>query len=168
MLIKLRFRFPEIIFRDTSGGCDFCNGGYYWSSQRPFAQSDGAPKTSQPGQQQQQQEAWWERALDPIAVFTLALGVVAGAQLGFFYWQLRLIRESLEDAKTAASAATAVANAANSTAIAARSKSTSQKLEFLIWSGLISMPDHVRLSLVLLSIHHPRKDIFSKVIQWKF
>jgi hypothetical protein len=121
MLIKLRFRFPEIIFQDTFGGCDFCNGRYFWSSQRPFTQSDGAPKTSQPGnQQQQQQEAWWERALDPIAVFTLGLGVVAGAQLGFFYWQLRLIRESLEDAKTAASAATAVANAANSTAIAAQ------------------------------------------------
>jgi hypothetical protein len=49
---------------------------------------------------------------DAAGFFTLLLVVVGVFQLGLFYYQLRLIRESLEDARVAADAATKSANAA--------------------------------------------------------
>jgi len=45
-------------------------------------------------------EATWK-----LASFTLALAVFAAVQVGFFFWQLRLIRDSLDDARIAAEAA---------------------------------------------------------------
>jgi hypothetical protein len=82
------------------------------SSQRPFAQGDSATKASESTGNKQQKETWWERAADPIAIFTLGLVIIGGAQLAFFYWQLRFIRESLDDAKQAADSTTSAAAAA--------------------------------------------------------
>jgi hypothetical protein len=56
---------------------------------------------------------WWQQASEPISLFTLGLILVGLAQLLLFLWQLRLIRESLTDAKEAAQAGTAAANAAS-------------------------------------------------------
>jgi hypothetical protein len=49
---------------------------------------------------------------DPVAIATFCLVVVGIAQLALFYWQLRLIRKSLADAKTTAVAAKESADAA--------------------------------------------------------
>jgi hypothetical protein len=51
-----------------------------------------------------------------LAYFTLALAGFAAVQVGLFFWQLRLIRDSLDDAKSAATAAGTAANAAERTA----------------------------------------------------
>lgn len=48
---------------------------------------------------------WKTLAADPVAAFTLGLVLVGLFQVGLFYVQLRLIRESLDDAKVAAGAA---------------------------------------------------------------
>jgi hypothetical protein len=51
-------------------------------------------------------EAFWEwTTKEATGFFTLSLVVVGGLQLGLFYWQLKLIRESLVDTKKAADAA---------------------------------------------------------------
>lgn len=98
----------------------FAMGLVIASSQRPSAQGNGTEKTGQSSGKQQQQEAWWELATEPIAVFTLCLVLVGSAQLGVFYWQLRLIRQSLADAKTAADAAKESADTAKIQAEVAR------------------------------------------------
>jgi hypothetical protein len=57
---------------------------------------------------------------DAAGFFTFLLVVVGGLQLGFFAWQLRLIRESLDDTKIAAEAAKQSADAAKIQAETAR------------------------------------------------
>ncbi len=75
-------------------------------------QSQGPGKPGDPGSKNEQQEPWWQRAAtDPIAVFTLGLVLVGAFQVGLFYVQLKLIRESLDDAKISATAAKVGANA---------------------------------------------------------
>ncbi|MGA8729964.1 MAG: hypothetical protein WB608_14520, partial [Terracidiphilus sp.] len=67
-----------------------------------------------------QRETWWQwTTKDPtglytfcVAIVTGALVVVVGIQAGLFVWQLRLIRESIGDAKVTANAAAAAATAA--------------------------------------------------------
>jgi hypothetical protein len=51
-----------------------------------------------------------------IAIFTIVLALVAAIQAGFFFWQLRMLRRSLEDSKTAADAAKVAAQAAKQSA----------------------------------------------------
>lgn len=75
------------------------------SSTHPLAEGDRPKRTPHIEQAQQQDESWWERAADPVAIFTACLVIVGCAQLFLFYWQLRLIRESLADAKEAADGA---------------------------------------------------------------
>jgi hypothetical protein len=49
---------------------------------------------------------------DAAGFFTLLVAIIGGGQLVLFWWQLRLIRKSLIDAKQAAAAATQGARAA--------------------------------------------------------
>jgi hypothetical protein len=86
--------------------------GILFSSQYPrqTAQSDSSEKTNQPPNNKSEPKSFWEPlSTDPIAAFTLGLLFVGMAQAGFFYVQLRLIRESLGPAQKAALAAQAAA-----------------------------------------------------------
>lgn len=88
-------------------------------TQHQSPQSEGSGKANQFRIPHNLQETWWQRASDPVATFTFCLVVVGSFQLGLFLWQLRLIRESLDDAKIAADAAKESADAANRSAILA-------------------------------------------------
>jgi hypothetical protein len=78
------------------------------SSQHPTAQPNSAAKTDNPANQQKEKDGW----PDPLVIVTFLLVIVGTAQLGLFYRQLTLIRESLVDAKKAADAAEGAASAA--------------------------------------------------------
>jgi hypothetical protein len=91
-----------------------------WSSQSPPSNPNSPAKYENTNKNQQQQEGWWERAREPIAVFTFWLVIVGAVQIGFFYRQLKLIRESLDDAKIAADAAKESADVAKIQAETAR------------------------------------------------
>jgi hypothetical protein len=50
-----------------------------------------------------------------IAIFTIVLAFVAAIQAGFFFWQLKMMKSSLADSKTAANAAEVAATIASNT-----------------------------------------------------
>jgi hypothetical protein len=78
------------------------------SSQGPSSNPNDPAKNNSSGNQQKQEGGWGE----PIVVVTFLLFAVGAAQLGLFYRQLKLIRESLEPATAAAKAAKDTAAAA--------------------------------------------------------
>jgi hypothetical protein len=76
------------------------------SSQGQSANRQSTEKSSYENAKTEPNEGVWHWLThDAAGFFTLWLVIVGGFQLGFFYWQLRLIRESLDDAKIAADAA---------------------------------------------------------------
>jgi hypothetical protein len=78
MLIKLRFRFPDVFLGVLLAVAIFAIGATFWSSYGPSSQPDRSAKTGNAADQQKQQEGWWERATDPLSVITLLL-VIVGA-----------------------------------------------------------------------------------------
>jgi hypothetical protein len=119
----LRFRVSDIFLGAILGvatlgfaifAMGFVLGSSQYSSQS--TQSQGPEKTNGSESKYEQQEPWWQRAVDPIAVFTLCLVLVGAFQVGLFYVQLKVIRESLGDAKKAADAADVSAKAAKMSA----------------------------------------------------
>ena len=101
----LRFRIPDIFLGAilgvaTLGFAIFAMGFVLGSSQYSGhpTQSQGPEKTNGSESNNEQQEPWWQRAAtDPIAVFTLCLVLVGAFQVGLFYVQLKIIRDSLID-----------------------------------------------------------------------
>jgi hypothetical protein len=107
MLIKLRFRFPDVLFGVLLAVAIFAMGAVFWSSPNSSTptqtQTDTKSGERNPGKQE---IAWWQ---DPVAVFTLGLVFIGLVQAGIFYGQMRLIRRSLAPAEQAARAAQAAA-----------------------------------------------------------
>jgi hypothetical protein len=73
---------------------------------------------------------------DAAGFFTLCLVVIGGLQLALFYWQLKLIRESLVDAKHAADAATEAAKAATDQANIAKRTFTDRERPYIFVFGV--------------------------------
>jgi hypothetical protein len=115
MLIKLRFRFPDILLGALLGVAIFALGAGFWSAQNPehATEPPSAAHGANEKQQRQQYEGVWNWIThDAAGFFTLWLVIIGGGQLMLFFVQLRLIRESLDDAKVAAVAAKEAADAA--------------------------------------------------------
>jgi hypothetical protein len=93
--------------------------GSWQSSHESASQHRTYEPTQTASDQGKQPKPFWE-GMDAIAFFTLCLVLVGGVQLRFFYVQLRLIRESLIDAKIAADAAKDGARAARDSADTAK------------------------------------------------
>jgi hypothetical protein len=113
MLIKLRFRFPDVFFGALLAVAIFALGAAFWSAQNPSQPTQPqstANGTNEKNQRQQHEGLWDWITHDAAGFFTLWL--VGGGQLALFYVQLRIIRKSLDDAKIAADAAKDAANAA--------------------------------------------------------
>jgi hypothetical protein len=108
MLIKLRFRFPEILLGVLLSVAIFAMGAAFWSSPNSSAptqpQTDTKSGEHSPGNKPE--IAWWQ---DPVAVFTLGLVFIGVVQAGIFFGQMRLIGKSLGPAEQAAKAAQAAA-----------------------------------------------------------
>jgi hypothetical protein len=77
---------------------------------RPHSGPAKAEASHHSTKESQAQEPWLTK--DAAGFFTLGLVVVGGIQVGLFLWQLRLIRESLDDTKIAADAAKEAADVA--------------------------------------------------------
>ena len=78
----------------------------------PTAKDASAPERNNKQNNGRQKESEWMAADNWLAMFTLGLVIVGGIQVRLFWVQLRLIGESLIDAKKAADAAEGAAHAA--------------------------------------------------------
>lgn len=104
MLIKLRFRFPEVLLGFLLAVAIFAMGALFLSSPNSSSptQTQSSTQAGERSGGNKQEVAWWQ---DPVAVFTLGLVVIGLLQAFIFYGQMRLIRQSLDPAKEAADAA---------------------------------------------------------------
>jgi len=111
MLVKLNFRFPEIVFGMLLAVAIFALGAAFWSSPNSSApiQQQSRAQTAEPSTKNKEEISWWQ---DPIAVFTLGLVFIGVLQAFIFYRQMVLIRRSLGPAEKAANAAQDTATAA--------------------------------------------------------
>jgi hypothetical protein len=84
----------------------YCYLRWVASSQRLSSQNYRDKKANYSQPKNDKQETWVQRAAgEPLAVFTLFLAVIAAAQVGLFYVQLKLIRSSLDTTKESAETA---------------------------------------------------------------
>jgi hypothetical protein len=118
----MKFRTPEIFVGAFLAVAIFAMGMLFASSQKPSGatQQVAAAKATDQDEQTNAPDSdlagstWLTK--DAAGFFTFVLVGVGGIQAWFFWVQLRLIRESLTDAKTAADAAKESADAAKMSA----------------------------------------------------
>jgi hypothetical protein len=129
----MRLRIPEIFLGVFLTVAVFAMGILFspqYSSQT--TQADSSEKTSgDAAKKDPPKPIWQSAAADPVAAFTLGLLIVGIFQAGFFFVQLRLIRESLTDAKTAAGAAERAAKATEDAVELSRQTSEHQLRAYL-------------------------------------
>jgi hypothetical protein len=104
---RMKFRVPELFLGAFLAVAIF-SMGILFSSQYPrqAAQSDSPEKADGNATKKDPPKPFWQSATaDPAAAFTLGLLIVGIFQAGLFFFQLRLIRKSLDPAKEAADAA---------------------------------------------------------------
>jgi hypothetical protein len=101
----------------------------------------GTDKTEpKPNQEKSENGSAQKRRVDPnwlIATFTIVLAFIAAIQAGFFFWQLWMLRKSLEDSKTAADSAKSAAESAKKSADIA----TNSERAWVITSRVAFAPD---------------------------
>jgi hypothetical protein len=110
MLIKLRFRFPEVFLGVLLTVAIFALGAMFSLSPdtRAPVQPRTETKTGNTSNENKKEVAWWQ---DPIAIFTLGLVFIGAVQAVIFYGQMTLISKSLKPAEEAARAAKEAAEA---------------------------------------------------------
>lgn len=110
----MRFRTTEVLFGMLLAVALFAMGMLFSSQYpRPPTQTNSAEKTDGDATKKDPPKPFWQTAAtDPVAAFTLGLLIVGVFQAGFFFVQLKLIRESLGPAEQAAKAAAEGAEAA--------------------------------------------------------
>jgi hypothetical protein len=109
----MRFRIPELFLGAFLSVAIFAMGMVFSSQySRQTTQADGTEKSNQPATSKSEPKGFWEGVTtDPVAAFTLGLVFVGAFQVGLFWVQLKIIGESLTDAKIAADAAKRAAKA---------------------------------------------------------
>jgi hypothetical protein len=117
MLVKLKFQLPEFALGVLLTATIFAMGMAFESSpifaqtaQQIGTQSTKAESPAPPQPHDESRWAWITK--DAAGFFTLCLVLVGSGQIILFWVQLRLIRESLDDAKEVASASTRQAKVA--------------------------------------------------------
>jgi hypothetical protein len=138
MLVKLRFRFPEIVFGALLAVAIFALGATFWSAQ--YSSQSAQTKHTEEGTDEKSKSEpdeglWHWLTHDAAGFFTAWLVIVGGGQLALFYVQLKLIRESLIDAKEAADAAQGAATAAEKQARIAERSLTELQRAFVFIDG---------------------------------
>jgi hypothetical protein len=90
----------------------FAMGMLFESSRRPPAEQHAASNIAKEDTGHQPERSLWNWLThDAAGFFTLWLVIVGGGQIGLFYWQLRLIKITADDAKRAGIAAERAADA---------------------------------------------------------
>jgi hypothetical protein len=139
MLIKIRFRFPELFLGMLLAVALFALGVVFESSRHQPSQEIPSAE----GKEKNNSESEWSKLgnwlfNDATGIFTLGLVIVGGVQIAVFLRQLRLIRESLTPAKDAAFAARDSANAQREEFVATHRPRVRLKHLWLknnIWAG---------------------------------
>jgi hypothetical protein len=109
----MRFRIPELFLGAFLAVAIFAMGMLFSPQySRQTTQANGTEKSSQSTEGKSEPKGFWEGVTtDPVAAFTLGLVLVGAFQVGLFWVQLKIIGESLTDAKVAADAAKRAAKA---------------------------------------------------------
>jgi hypothetical protein len=140
MLIKAKANIPEIVLGVFLTVAIFAMGMVFESSQKPSGanQQITAAKTTE-GEQAKSPDSelagspWLTK--DAAGFFTFVLVLVGAFQVGLFWVQLRLIRESLTDAKSAAKAAERAAKATEDAVELSRQTAERQLRAYVIASA---------------------------------
>jgi hypothetical protein len=98
---------------------------------RPASATSNQAAAAKNNTSQPDEGIWNWITRDAVGFFTLGLVGIAGIQLFLFFWQLVLIRESLDDAKIAADAAKESADAAKEGSRAARESADTDKFSMI-------------------------------------
>jgi hypothetical protein len=130
----LRFRIPEIFLGAFLAVAIFATGILFSSQYFPqTTQANGTEKSSQSAENKSDPKGFWEGVTtDPVAAFTLGLVLVGAFQVGLFWVQLKIIGESLTDAKVAADAAKRAAKATEDSVDLARTTAERQLRAYVV------------------------------------
>jgi hypothetical protein len=107
----------------------------------PRSQPAHSPSRQQAADASHEEGAWLTK--DAAGFFTFGLVVVGGIQVALFLWQLWLIRESLNDAKTAADAAKEAADVAKESLNLSRENAQTELRAYLVvaTAGIYNVAD---------------------------
>ena len=104
-----------------------------------YPKPDNSIRADKPGyadKDHQKEESFWQTATnDPVAIFTLALVLIAFSQAGLFVWQLRLMKDGVDDARVAANAARDGALAATDSANTAKRALVDSERAYVHYTG---------------------------------
>jgi hypothetical protein len=92
-------RIPDIFLGALLAVAAFAMGSVFGSQRQPAEQISTAKADTADSQGQPHETLWYWVAHDAAGFFTLCLSAIGLFQLVLFYWQLRLIRESLDVAQ---------------------------------------------------------------------
>jgi hypothetical protein len=104
MLIRLKANIPEILIGALLTVAVFAIGMTFEASCHPPQQQPGANADKENASHPPESALWNWLTHDASGFFTLWLAIVGGGQIGLFYWQLRYMRQGMEDAKLVATA----------------------------------------------------------------
>jgi hypothetical protein len=129
----MKFRPYEIFLGVFLTVAVFAMGMLFDSSRRaPAAQQMSADPTKENASQSPEGGLWSWVTHDAAGFFTLWLVVVGGAQIGLFYWQLRLIRIAANDSKAAGDSAERAATATENAVDLSRKTAERQLRAYLL------------------------------------
>jgi hypothetical protein len=110
--MKIKFRIPEAFLGAFLAVSVFGMGMLFESARLSPIEQHATSDTAKENSAHSQERGFWNWVThDAAGFFTLWLVIVGGAQVGLFYWQLRLIRIASDDAKRAGLAAERAADA---------------------------------------------------------
>src|SRR5665213_444086 len=169
----MRFRIPEIFLGAFLAAAIFAIGILFSSQYRSETTRTGSSeRAGGDTAKKDQPKPFWQGAMaDPVAAFTLGLLVVGIFQAGFFFVQLRLIRESLTDTKVAADAANRAAKATENSVDLSRDTAKRQLRAYVTVNGVIRTKDPGDLGgsegfAVLVDVKNNGQTPASDSLQW--
>jgi hypothetical protein len=149
----------------------FATGMLVESSRSLPTKQYAASDTAKENASHPSERGYWDWVThDAAGFFTLWLVIVGGAQIGLFYWQLRLIRVAADDAKRAGIAAERAADATAASVDLARDTAKRQLRAYVTVNGVIRTKDPGDLSgkgfAVLVDIKNNGQTPASDSLQW--
>lgn len=104
-MLKLKIRAPELVIGVLLTVAIFAIGMMFESSRNQPASTQANPKTEQIHATNQPESFSWNwLTRDGVVFFTFILCSIAAVQAGLFLWQLKLMRDGMDDARKVAKA----------------------------------------------------------------
>jgi hypothetical protein len=149
----------------------FAMGMLFESSRRHPTEQRATSSAAQENPGHPAEPSFWNWVThDAAGFFTLWLVIVGVGQIGLFYWQLRLIRISADDAKRAGIAAERAADATASSVDLARDTAKRQLRAYVTVNGVIRTKDPGHLDAqgfaVLVDVRNVGQTPAYDLLQW--